>query len=282
MILPPPHSPFQWVNRVQGPALVCLALEEIAPHLMTTRPWRLGARSANDSADTWADVAEAMQVARAALSRVHQVHGRTVAVRRYDERIDDRGQPDADIIISNDPATVVAIQSADCVPLLIADQRTGNVAAAHAGWRGLAAKVPAATVEALAAEFGSRPEHLVAAVGPSIGPCCYGVGVDVLDHFRAMGASKAAVARWFRDRPRPTAFNPSMPGLPQSSRAGHWYFDPWMATRDALETAGIPSQHIHVAMLCTASHADLFCSYRRDGQQAGRMAAAIRCALLCP
>jgi hypothetical protein len=131
-------------------------------------------------------------------------------------------------------------------------------------------------------EYDSDPNDLVAAIGPSIGPCCYEVGADVRDRFRATTVSATAIARWFHDQARPTSSNPSMPGLSSSPRPEHWYFDPWAATRDGLEAAGVPSQQIHVAMLCTASHADMFCSHRRDGPPAGRMAAAIRCAPLRP
>jgi hypothetical protein len=261
---------------------VCLALDEVAAHVMTTRAWRLGARSADDSADAWADVAQAMKVDPTALLRVHQIHGSAVAVRRGGQKAGRPDQPDADISVSNDPAAAVAVQSADCVPILIAARRTGCVAAAHAGWRGLAAGVATAVVGAMVREFDSDPHDLVAAIGPSIGPCCYEVGADVRDRFRATNVSATAIARWFHGRPQPTTANPSMPGLPSSPRPAHWYFDPWAATRDGLEAAGMLPDQIHVAMLCTASHADVFCSHRRDGPPAGRMAAAIRCPPLRP
>jgi YfiH family protein len=152
----------------------------------------------------------------------------------------------------------MAIQTADCVPLLIADRRTGAVAAAHAGWRGLAAGVPEAVVMALTREFGSRPADLVAAIGPSISAARYEVGADVRSRFTESGGPR--VASWFAaaDRPR------------------HWYFDGWRSARDLLEAAGIPAAQIHVAGLCTASHPDLLCSYRRDGAGAGRIAGLIR------
>jgi copper oxidase (laccase) domain-containing protein len=67
-----------------------------------------------------------------------------------------------------------------------------------------------------------------------------------------------------------------MPGLPDTPRPDHWFFDGWAATRHQLEDASIPLHQIHIAGLCTASHSQLLCSYRRDGSSAGRMAAAIR------
>ena len=71
-----------------------------------------------------------------------------------------------------------------------------------------------------------------------------------------------------------------MPGLPTERRAEHWFFDAWTATRDQLESAGVPADQIYAAELCTASHPEVLCSYRRDGASAGRTAAAIRSAPL--
>ena len=143
--------------------------------------------------------------------------------------------PDADIIVSDDPAVALAIQTADCAPLLVADRRTGAVAAAHAGWKGLAASVPRVTVDALSRHVGSQPADLVAAVGPSVGACCYEVGVDVLDAFRRGGFGPAARQRWFFTAPQPSAKNPSMPRLPPTRRPDHWFFDGWAAARQQLE-----------------------------------------------
>ena len=110
---------------------------------------------------------------------------------------------DADIIVANDPAAVLAIQTADCVPLLIADRRTGAVAAAHAGWRGMAARVPVVAVHALASTFGSRPGDLVAAIGPSISGSCYEVGGEVRERFTTAGFPAPKLERWFSPAERP-------------------------------------------------------------------------------
>jgi YfiH family protein len=158
----------------------------------------------------------------------------------------------------------------------MADERTAAVAAAHGGWRGLAAGVPSAAVAALAREFGSRPSDLIAAIGPSVGACCYEVGTEVRDRFEAAGFGRGRIARWFRTEPPSSSRNPSMPGIPRLLRASHWFFDGWSAARDQLEEAGVPAARIFVAELCTASHPDTMCSYRREGSAAGRMAGAIR------
>jgi YfiH family protein len=142
--------------------------------------------------------------------------------------------------------------------LLIADKRTGAVAAAHAGWRGLAAQVPIETVTALTRAFGSRAEDLLAAVGPAIGPCCYEVGDDV----------REAMARVFAGR--------DTSWFTAGRSSGKWMFDTWASARAQLEAAGLPPNQVFEAGLCTASHPEAFCSYRRDGPPAGRIAAAIR------
>jgi hypothetical protein len=157
----------------------------------------------------------------------------------------------------------------------MADSRTGVVAAAHSGWRGTARGVAAQAVHALTTEFGSRPADLVAAVGPSIGACCYQVGDEVRDRFAAEGSSEAEVARWFLPCAQPSPDNPTMPGLAAMAAQSRRYLDLWSATRDQLEKGGVRPDQIFVAQLCTASH-DAFCSYRRDGGRAGRLAGAIR------
>jgi YfiH family protein len=181
----------------------------------------------------------------------------------------------ADIVLL--PAEVdaaVAVQAADCLPILIADRRTRSLAAAHAGWRGLVARVPEATVEAMREQFGSRPEDLIVAVGPSIGPCCYEVGVDVRDGFARAGFAGREVSRWFLDRPASTPRRQSATVAPPT-RPDHWYLDLWSAVGTQLEAVGVRSDQTFVAGLCTASHPNAFPSYRRDGRGAGRIAAVI-------
>jgi copper oxidase (laccase) domain-containing protein len=125
-------------------------------------------------------------------------------------------------------------------------------------------------------ELGSRPSDLIAAVGPSIGPCCYRVGVDVRDRFVREGFLEEALARWFSTGPAHLPANPSMVRSADQPTPGALFLNLWNATRDQLEAAGVPRDQIFVAALCTASHPAAFCSYRRDGKNAGRLAAVIR------
>jgi hypothetical protein len=265
-MLPQPSDGFAWVQAAPGAALVCQALEPFAAHLFSTRQWTLGSTAQSDA---WLEVAMAMDVDRSELVRVRQVHGAAV------RHAGDAAPADADVIVGADPRSALAIQTADCVPLLIVDRRLRACAAVHAGWRGMAARAPAQAIDALQQQFGCRPGDFVAAIGPSIGACCYEVGADVRDAFRGAGFSEAELARWFSDRPQPSPTNPSMPGV-TAGRPAHWFFDGWAAVRDQLQATGLAADQIHTAALCTASHTDVLCSYRREGARAGRMAAAIR------
>jgi polyphenol oxidase len=261
------HDGFAWTSEGWGLALRSDALGRVADHFFTTRQLRL--RGASE-ADDWRLVAGAIGVPPSRLLRLTQVHGRDVFLHRDGgaERcgsVEPQGVaaagadwPAADISMTDDPTVALAIQVADCVPLLLADRFTGAVAAVHAGWRGTAAGAVIAAVEALVREFGARPDRLVVAQGPAIGPCCYTVGDELIDAFRAGGFAQR-VDRWFiRDE------------------EGGLKLDVWAANRDQLIASGVPAASIHAANLCTASRPDLFASYRRDGPWTGRIAAVIR------
>ena len=90
---------------------------------------------------------------------------------------------EGDALITGDPALFVSVRTADCVPILLADPEHHTVAAVHSGWRGTAAAIVRRAIEAMALQFASDPSHLVAAIGPSIGPCCYEVGPEVVSQF---------------------------------------------------------------------------------------------------
>jgi YfiH family protein len=167
-------------------------------------------------------------------------------------------RPVADIIATRNPRVAISVQVADCVPLLLADRRSGAVAAAHAGWRGTAANVAATAVELLTREFGARASDIVVAHGPSIGPCCYTVGREVKEAFRENGFG-GWLDRWFREE-----------------ADGTLKLDLWQANRDQLAAAGVPRHQVHLSELCTFSHPGWFHSYRREGKGTGRIAAVIR------
>jgi hypothetical protein len=147
----------------------------------------------------------------------------------------------------------LAVFTADCVALIVADPAGPALGVAHAGWRGTVRGVAGALVRALVEQAGARADRLRAAIGPSIGPCCYEVDEPVVGPLRA--AFPEAWAGWVR------------PGAP-----GKWWLDLWRANADQLAAAGVPRAAIQSPELCTACRRDLFFSYRKEGL-AGRLAA---------
>ena len=244
--------------------LKCRPLEAVADHLFTTRELRLS------SSDDWQRVGRLLGVSE--VVTLNQVHGRGVVTARRGLPLTP-ARPDADILVSDDPGIAVAVRAADCVPLLLADARTGVVAAVHAGWRGTAAGAATAAVDALSREFGSTPGDLIAAIGPSIGPCCYEVGSDLVDAFAAAGHARHLIHRWFVSPP--ARRDAARCGLQPQTRPS-LRLDVAGANRDQLILAGVPDEHIYACGLCTAMHLDVLTSFRAEKEKAGRLAAVIR------
>ena len=259
MTLPTVPESFYWTPSPCGPTLTCRPLEGVASHLFTTRELQLS------GVDAWRRAGGLLGVSE--VVTLNQIHGReVVTVRRGATR---RAQPmapqDADVLVTDEPDIAVAVRAADCVPLLMADTRSGAVAAVHAGWRGTAAGAAVAAVQALAREFGSKPEDLVVAIGPSIGPCCYEVGTELVDAFAAAGHARHLIDRWFLALP-PQRGSRERPKL-RLNVGG--------ANRDQLILAGVPEESIHACGLCTAMHLDVLTSFRAEQEKAGSMAGII-------
>jgi YfiH family protein len=179
-------------------------------------------------------------------ARVRQVHGaRAVRASRPCGP-----EEEADAVLSTTPGLASCVSVADCVPVLLADPAAGAVAAVHAGWRGTIAGAAAAGVAALA-RVGARPGDLLAAVGPSIGPCCYEVSPDLASRFRSEVGAETV-----REGPRPR-------------------IDLWAANVLALRAAGLHRDRIEVLGRCTACERDQFFSHRRDGGRTGRQVAFV-------
>jgi YfiH family protein len=189
------------------------------------------------------------------------VHGaRVVSLRRHETFPPEA--PDwsvGDIAASDHPGVAVSVRVADCVPILLADARTGTVAAVHAGWRGTASGAARSAVEALGEHFGTAPSDLVAAIGPSIGPCCYRVGQNVRAAFEAAGAWAGAFDAWFSQVPTVQALR-GVPGSDPapSGRGPALFLDTWTANADQLRNAGVPVSQIHLSRVCTSCHRDTF------------------------
>ncbi len=145
---------------------------------------------------------------------------------------------EGDALLEDRPGSVVAIKTADCIPILLADERLHAVAAVHAGWRGTVAKIGAGAVAEMRERFGTRPEDLHAAIGPGIGKCCYEVGPEVAAHFGGQGREHIDLAE---------------------------------ANRRQLEKAGVTIKRIYASNLCTMCRSEEFHSFRRDKEAAGRL-----------
>ena len=255
MSLPAPMTPFRWIDTPWGEALACEPLEPYARHLFTARGLDLPHA---DAGTGWARLAEYLGVEESHVWRMRQVHGVTA----HTERVAacEGAWPEGDLLATNRRDVALSVRTADCVPLLLADTRTGVVAAVHAGWRGTAAGAAPRMVDVLSQRWGSRAADLIVAIGPSIGPEAYEVGQEVVDAFGAAWPADVGRGTWWRAGASP----------------GKYLLDLWTATRDQLAQAGVPTSRIHLAGLCTATYADVFHSWRRDGAAAGRMVAAIR------
>jgi YfiH family protein len=177
---------------------------------------------------------------------LRQVHGASVA--DADAARGAAAPPRADAAVARSPGTVCAVTIADCMPVLLAHEEGKVVGIAHAGWRGLAAGVLEATLEAMRVP----PRSVVAWLGPAIGPLAYEVGEEVRAAFLA------------RDAQTEAAFAPA--------RAGHWRLDLYAAARQRLGARGVA--RVHGGAFCTHSDAQRFFSWRRD-RAVERMAALV-------
>ena len=186
------------------------------------------------------------------------------------------GPSAGDASITDRPGLLLAAQTADCVPILLVDPRKRAVAAVHAGWKGTLARIAQKTVGRLHLEFGCEPAHILAAIGPSIGPCCYEVGADFVTKFSAQfaDASEYFDEAHTGDEPNPLQWlNRCPPGHQPPPENVH--LDLRKANASQLLAAGLAETNLFASGLCTGCRTDLFFSYRKEGPQSGRMLSLI-------
>jgi YfiH family protein len=212
------------------------------------------------------------------LATLRQFHSSGVAVAGpADHR---RERPcKGDGLVTAEPGLLLAIQTADCVPVLVADRRQRVVAAFHAGWRGTVKRIVESGVGRMRLEFGCRPQDLVAAIGPAIGACCYAVGEEVLQEFESQfDYARELFSEVYSTDPVRTRY----PMLFLTQRApGHSpigpaiHLDLWEANRRQLLAAGLDPRSIQTVGGCTACHPEWFFSHRASRGHAGRMMSVI-------
>ena len=183
------------------------------------------------------------------LAACWQVHGADVRVVGSLEDArgdgDSRGETErCDALVTQTPGVLVGVKTADCVPVLLGDARTGAAAAVHAGWRGTLAGIAGRVLEQMRASFGTRAADVRAAIGPAARGCCYEVGPEVVEAFRRNFAEADAL------------FTPTA--------GGRALVDLHRANREQLAAAGVPAERVHTLPLCTMCRTDLFFSYRRE------------------
>ena len=188
--------------------------------------------------------------------------------------------PQGDALITREPGVLLVVQTADCIPILLADPKRRAIAAIHSGWRGTVRRIAAKALGRMQMEFGTKPEDVIAALGPGIGQSCYEVGTEVAAEFQAQFPN---ARHWFES---------PFDSLANSDDDHNWL--PWLtmkppghqpdpprvqldliaANRSILEASGIPARNISSSSLCTACRTDLFFSFRKE-HTTGRMIAAI-------
>jgi polyphenol oxidase len=211
---------------------------------------------------------------------LRQIHSDIVYVVGSGEVPQGQNAPQGDALITRERGVLLAVQTADCMPILLVDTKSRAIAAIHSGWRGTAQRIAAKALGRMQMEFGTRPQDVIAAIGPGIGACCYEVGHEVIKEFAAKFPN---ASEWF-DGPFDT--------LENGDADSNWL--PWLtmrppghappaptarldlvaANRAILAEAGVPLAGISSSGLCTGCRPDLFFSYRRE-HTTGRMMAAI-------
>jgi polyphenol oxidase len=184
-----------------------------------------------------------------------------------------------DGLMTDTPGPVLAVQTADCLPVIVVDPNQRAVAVLHAGWRGTVKRIVEKGVGEMRRQFGSRPRDLLAAIGPGVHGCCYGVGEEVRQHFESQFAYALEL---FREVKESDPVREKYPLLFLSARApGHSklpvkiFLDLVEANRRQLLDAGVSAKKVETVPLCTSCHTDLLFSHRAEQGATGRLMGAV-------
>lgn len=189
------------------------------------------------------------------VAALQQIHSTQAVLLRSPVSIGPLPQHEGDALVTNHPHTIILVRTADCVPVLLVDDQTNVVAAVHAGWRGAIAGIVSRTIDVCLTEFDAKRDRMRAAIGPSIGPCCYEVDEPVIDPVRSRYPQWGDVLQ------------ETVPGKARLDLKG--------LIHHQMVEAGLLPDHIGQIDLCTHCRADLFFSYRREGEVKGTMVSGI-------
>jgi len=259
------------VQRTAGDLVYFIDEQIPVPHAFTTRTGgvsagiyeslNLGMALGDDPAavaENYACIGAVLGTKRERMVFSRQVHGDTVRVVGQGDYFKDVSHPfaEGDGLVTNKPDVTLAVFTADCIPILLWDERTGAVGAVHAGWRSTVLDIVGGAVEKLCA-MESYPKHIRAAIGPGIGDCCFETGAEVPDAIRQVLGSEGEVC--IQD----CGEEKSMVDLKEANRL-------------LLLRAGLLPEQITVSGQCTMCQPDLFWSHRATAGKRGVQAALIR------
>ena len=206
-------------------------------------------------------LAGALGIALTSMTTAKQIHDGHVKMvsegLRGKGSVDYRGAINAtDAMVTDVPDICLMVLLADCVPILFHDPSKKVIGVAHAGWKGTLRFVAQNTLKVLREDFGCSPQDMVVGIGPSIGPCCYEVGREVVSQVEHVFGTKQGC-------------------IQKESADGRGYFDLWTANLKQLLHAGVPEKNIEMARICTYHHPNLFFSSRYEKGKTGRFGAGI-------
>jgi YfiH family protein len=230
--------------------LACLPLEEAG--FTAAFSTRAGAAPGEPTGQTARRLLEAIGRPGTPIATCKQVHSTTV---RTIEGEAPGPETECDALTARQPGLLLGVKTADCVPVLIADRRTGAVAAVHAGWRGTAGRIVERTFAAMIASWATRRSDCLAAIGPAVCGRCYEVGPEVLERFRG---EFPYAKRFVSD-----------------GEGGKGFVDLKAANAIQLEMCGLTPEQVFATDLCTICQNDSFPSYRREGERAGRILSVV-------
>lgn len=198
----------------------------------------------------------------------HQTHGKqiykvTSALLAFDEEMVKQELEGIDAVITNERGVCIGVSTADCIPVLLYDEKNHAVAAIHAGWKGTVQRIVQDTLRMMVREYGTAPADVKAAIGPGISLKNFEVGDEVYDRFAQEGFDMKTIAQRFAVKsPTQSEANTSLFTLHSSLEK--WHIDLWECNRLQLIEKGVKAENIHVEEICTYDNTNMFFSARRE------------------